>query len=263
MSRVVLLDETPLDLERAGISRFVHEASLASTMDLAHALADQGAPSGTVVVADVQHAGRGRGGKVWHSAAGDGLWFTLLVRDAPTSGLDVLSLRLGLAIADVVSPWCDGAIGLKWPNDVLLHPSPAARHARVSQWRKLAGVLVEARWRDAQIEWIAVGIGLNLRAPAAEVAAGALRDGVPRAEVLEALVPPLREAAQRAGALSEDELERWRARDLAPGRPCVAPAPGIVVGAQADGALRIAQADGSERAHRSGSLIFATEDVSC
>jgi len=263
MSRVAMLDGVPLDLDRSCISRLVHESSVSSTMDLAHTLAHEGALSGTVVVADVQHAGRGRGGKVWHSAAGDGLWCTAIIRDAPASGLGVLSLRIGVVIADVVRPWCDGALGLKWPNDVLLCPTPPPEPARAPRWRKLAGVLVEARWRDAQVEWIAIGIGLNLRVSTTMVPTGALREGVCRADVLHALIPRLRGAAQTAGVLSAAELTTWEARDMAIGRRCSAPERGVVAGVQADGALRVALADGSERTHRSGSLVLVSEDVTC
>jgi len=263
MSRVVMLDGEPLDLARADIGQLVHEASVSSTMDLAHALAQEGAASGTVVVADVQRAGRGRGGKTWHSTAGDGLWCTVIARDAPASGLGVLSMRIGLAIVDAVTPWCDGATGLKWPNDVLLSTAVGPERMVVSSWRKLAGVLVEARWRDAQVEWIAIGIGLNLRVAPADVPSAALRAGVTRADVLHALIPRVRDAAQTSGDLADTELARWSAHDMAVGRRCSAPVPGVVAGVQADGALRVLLADGSEVTHRSGSLIFVVEEEPC
>ncbi len=261
MSHLVMLDGVTLDLDRARISQLVHEVAVGSTMDLAHTLANDGAPSGTVVLADAQYAGRGRSGKAWHSAAGDGLWCTVIERDAPPSGLDVLSMRLGLAIADVVSPWCDGDVGLKWPNDVLVAQSSG------SPWRKLAGILVEARWRDAQVEWIAIGIGLNLRASTSDatsdVSMASLREGVTRAAVLHALIPRVRDAARSAGALTEDELSRWNARDMAVGQACSSPEAGVVARVQADGAVLITKTDGSEVAHRSGSLIFVAEEVTC
>ncbi len=257
------LDGVPLDLERSCISRLVHEASVSSTMDLAHTLAQDGAPSGTVVVADVQHAGRGRGGKSWRSAAGDGLWCTVIERDTPASGLSVLSMRLGLAIADAVAPWCNGTVGLKWPNDVVLGAAPSLGGESSAGWCKLAGVLVEARWRDAQVEWIAIGIGLNLRVSAGDAPSGALREGVTRADVLHALIPRVRLAARAHGAFSAEEVVRWNARDMAIGRACSAPECGVVAGVQSDGALRVTMADGSEGAHRSGSLIFVAEDVTC
>ena len=71
-------------------------ATIGSTMDEAHRLAGEGAPGGTLVIAGEQTAGRGRGGKRWSSAPGLGLWFTLIERPNSPSGLDVLSLRLGL-----------------------------------------------------------------------------------------------------------------------------------------------------------------------
>ncbi len=294
--RFAWLDGVALDLDAADIAQWVHETSVSSTMDRAHALAAEGAPAGTLAVADVQQAGRGRGGKTWASAAGDGLWCTLIERITNRAALDVLSLRLGLAVVEAVAPWCDGPVGLKWPNDVLVvRPGAADGRETVSQdastspqapaspqalpsrpplasLHKLAGVLAEARWRDATVEWVAIGVGINLRVPSGlpgDVRAAALVPGVTRAEVLAALVPRLRTAARVEGTLTAAEQAAWAARDLAAGRPCTQPEPGIVQGIDASGALLVAVPDDSVsgvraiRAHRSGSLVFSEEDIPC
>ena len=62
------------------VHEVVHLANVTSTMDEAHALAQHGAPAGTLIVADEQTAGRGRGGHVWESQAGTGIWCTLIER---------------------------------------------------------------------------------------------------------------------------------------------------------------------------------------
>jgi len=92
------------------------------------------------VIANEQTAGRGRGGKSWQSSPGAGLWLTLIERPADTSGLGVLSLRVGLAAAEALDRFAPEPIRLKWPNDLYIDRS------------KLAGILVEARWREQSVE---------------------------------------------------------------------------------------------------------------
>jgi BirA family transcriptional regulator, biotin operon repressor / biotin---[acetyl-CoA-carboxylase] ligase len=262
----VLLDGESFDLDHAGVSHWVHEARVTSTMDVAHAAAEAGAPSGTVVLADQQDLGRGRSGKTWASAAHRGLWFTLVERDVSGDALDVLSLRIGLALAGVLGPWCDGVLALKWPNDLLLASGAALGTVPASVPRtalaKLAGVLVEARWRAGRAEWVAIGVGINRAIPDAvlpDVRAAAVRRGVSRRAMLAALVPVLRAAVERTGPLDPAELARWRQYDAMRGRACVAPERGMVDGLDADGALRVVLPDGRVARHRSGSLILVEE----
>src|SRR5258705_13323486 len=105
--------------------------STTSTLDVAHRIAAKGAPSGTLVIANEQTAGRGRGGKTWQSSPGAGLWLTLIERPGDTSGLGVLSLRVGLAGAQALDRFASEPIRLKWPNDLYTDSG------------KLGGVLVE------------------------------------------------------------------------------------------------------------------------
>ncbi|MBL0172310.1 MAG: biotin--[acetyl-CoA-carboxylase] ligase [Gemmatimonadaceae bacterium] len=163
----------------------------ASTMDVAHALAADGAPAGLLVVADRQHQGRGRGGNRWESRDGAGLWMTLIERPVDQRVIGVLALRLGLAIADALDPLVEDRIQLKWPNDVMTGRG------------KVAGILVEARWRNASVDWVAVGIGINRRVPPEIKSAAAVREGVSRARLLEAVVPRLRAAVSVQGQLSD------------------------------------------------------------
>ncbi len=259
-----MLDGVSLNLDRAHIARFVHEHAVASTMDLAHELASAGAPSGTVVVSDVQTAGRGRSGKAWQSRAGDGLWCTVLERVPSVTALDVLSLRVGLAVLESAQPLCNHRLGLKWPNDVV-----ARDDAERGVLRKLAGVLIEARWRDAQVEWVAIGIGINMREAHDDLSGSsafrvaALRDDVHRVELLEALIPAVRRAAQCDGSLSERERMRWNDVDAMVGRRCVSPSEGVVVRVESDGALTVRAHDGVITRHRSGSLFLREENATC
>ena len=220
-------------------------ATVPSTMDVAHALGAEGAAAGTLVLAETQTAGRGRSGKNWRSRAGAGIWMTLLERPNDAEALGVLSIRLGLKVAPVLERYAHEAVRLKWPNDLLVSAG------------KVAGILVETRWRDRQVDWVAIGLGVNVHAPRGE-RGGALRAGTRRLDVLAEVVPALRAASRGRGALTAKELERWTARDHAAGRLCRSPIPGRVRGLAADGSLIIEDGRGTALA-RAGSLVLEEE----
>ena len=217
--------------------------STTSTLDVAHRIAAKGAPSGTLVIANEQTAGRGRGGKTWRSLPGAGIWLTMIERPADTSGLGVLSLRVGMAAAQALDRFASEPIRLKWPNDLYTDSG------------KLGGVLVEARWREQAVEWVAIGLGVNVKAPANLEGASGLEAGIERLEVLAELVPALRAATDASGPLSADEREEFNARDLARGKACIEPAVGRVAGITPTGELLVALAD-SVVPFRSGSLVL-------
>lgn len=230
---------------RLGVPHVVLLAETTSTLDVAHGLGEAGAPSGTLVVADRQTAGRGRHGRRWDSPPGAGLWITLLERDLDPAAVALLSIRLGIAAAPVLERFAPAPVQLKWPNDLYC------------DGRKLAGILAEARWRDGRVDYVAVGFGVNVAPPALELATG-LRPGTERLAVLRALVPALRAAAAQVGPLRAAELDAFAARDLAVGRLLDAPVRGRVVGLAPDGALVVEQGSGPVLVH-SGSLQFAQE----
>ena len=221
-------------------------ASVGSTMDVAQMLGAGGTPAGTLVLADAQTAGRGRSGKAWRSRPGAGIWMTLLERPNDGEALGVLPIRLGLKAAPVLQRYADETVRLKWPNDLL------------TERGKLAGILVETRWREGQVDWVAIGMGINVRLPAGETEGAALREGTRRLDVLAELVPVLRAAVRARGALSPVELERWASRDVAAGRRCRSPAPGRVRGLAPDGSL-IIERDGQTALARAGSLVLEEE----
>ncbi len=230
---------------RLGLPRAVALEEVGSTLDVAHRLAPD-APSGTLIVADHQTAGRGRHGRRWSSPAGTGVWLTLIERPSDARALDVLALRCGLYAAEALDALANTTIGVKWPNDLYIGA------------RKLGGILIETRWRGTAPDWVAIGMGVNLRAPALETAIG-LPPDTTRLAVLDRLVPALRRAAAASRHLSDDELRRWQARDIARGRTLASPASGRMSGISASGELLVAQADGSSTAHRTGSLTFADQ----
>lgn len=231
-----------LDLPRVD----AHEA-VGSTMDEAHALAATGAPAGTLVLAASQRTGRGRAGKSWQSAPGAGLWLTLIERPRDASALGVLSLRVGLRLAPVLERWTDAPVRLKWPNDLFVGAG------------KLAGVLVETRWRGVAPDWVAIGVGINLRPPIdGTITASHLNAADPIA-VLAEVIPALRAAAFAEGPLSDAEVAEFASRDLALGQRIAQPADGRVRGIAPSGELLVDTGAGLT-AVRSGSLIFASQE---
>ncbi len=216
--------------------------AVGSTLDVAHRLAPD-AVSGTLILADEQTAGRGRHGRRWASAPGAGIWLTLIERPSDARALDVLALRCGLYVAEALDALAGTLVRVKWPNDLYVREC------------KLAGTLIETRWRGTKPEWVAIGFGLNVLTPDVDTATG-LAAGVTRLSALDCVVPALRRAAVASRHLSDAELTRWRARDLSQGRTVLEPTAGVVSGITAAGEVLITS-DGHTAALRSGSLTFA------
>jgi BirA family biotin operon repressor/biotin-[acetyl-CoA-carboxylase] ligase len=233
-------------VSRLGLRAVVAYDTVGSTLDVAHSLASRGLTAGTLVVADAQSAGRGRMGRTWQSEAGGGVWLTLVERPPAGPALDVLSLRIGLALAPALEQFAASPIRLKWPNDLYVGD------------RKLAGILVEARWRDGVPEWVAIGVGINVRVPGAEPNAIGLVEGTRRVDVLSHAVLAIRDAVQRVGPLSESELRDFATRDLAVGRRCLEPIPGCVLGIDPSGALRV-DVGSDVSLIRGGSLVLSED----
>ena len=224
-------------------------------MDVLHAMALAGASAGTVVTAAEQSGGRGSRGRTWVSPRG-GLWLSVLLRPPNGSGLDLLSLRTGLAVSDALSAMGRGEpIRLKWPNDLMLGE------------RKIGGILCEARWQGESLGWVVVGLGLNVANPIPDT----LQDVVANlAERLPGIAPgllvePMAAAVIAAGCegarLSPGELERFGARDWLHGRSLRSPVTGIAAGIGPDGSLRVRLADGGQAAARGGPVELADPSV--
>jgi biotin-(acetyl-CoA carboxylase) ligase len=120
---------------------------------------------------------------------------------------------------------------------------------------KLAGILVEARWRENRLEWVAIGIGVNIAPPADFPGATGLDPGTRRSDVLAEMIPGIRLAAAATGELTARELIEFDTRDMARGHRCVEPAQGTVRGITPTGELLVALADTVAK-YRSGSLVL-------
>jgi BirA family biotin operon repressor/biotin-[acetyl-CoA-carboxylase] ligase len=133
----------------------------ASTNTLLLERARGGAPAGSVIVCELQSAGRGRRGNDWQSGLGGSLTFSLLWRFAQgAAGLGGLSLAAGVAVVRALASAGVADVQLKWPNDLL--------HAG----RKLGGILIELHGNGLDSTAAVIGIGLNVRLPAS------LRDAI-------------------------------------------------------------------------------------
>lgn len=201
----------------------------------------------SVLVADAQHAGRGRQGRVWQSPAGANLYLSLYRRFAlAPRALGGLSLAVGIACAEALQALGADDTRLKWPNDLL------------ARERKLGGILIELAPQAAVI-----GIGINVRMPVAAMRAveqpwidlAALGLDIPRAALvaalLDALLPAL-DAFERDGLAPF--VARWRALDALAGRRVRVLGGDEVIEGEAlgiadDGALRVATRDGERRFH--------------
>jgi len=136
-------------------------AQVGSTNDVAKKLALQGAPEGTVVVAEEQTAGRGRLGRRWMAPAGTCLLCSILFRPLlPLSRANWLTMLTSMAAADAIEETTGLRVGLKWPNDLIVGPASPGQG-----WRKLAGVLTETGERGGQPDFVIVGIGINVNVP--------------------------------------------------------------------------------------------------
>jgi BirA family biotin operon repressor/biotin-[acetyl-CoA-carboxylase] ligase len=133
--------------------RCIHHDRVDSTSERAFAaIADGSARHGDAHVARAQTAGRGRLGRRWHSAEGEGLYASVVLLPPPPAwDGPLVTIAAGLAVLDAVRELGASRARLKWPNDVLVADA------------KLAGVLVETRGLDPARPHYVVGIGLNVR----------------------------------------------------------------------------------------------------
>ncbi len=223
---------------------------VSSTMDVLHELAASGAPAGSAVVAGEQLQGRGSRGRSWHSPPG-GAWLSVLFRPEIIEGLEVMSLRAGLAVAETIQPLVPALLQLKWPNDLMLSS------------RKVGGVLCEARWQGDNLGWIVVGVGLNVQNDIPEelqssaVALAALVPAITVKSVAGPILAAIRKLDRMAGRLSPAEMSRFAGRDWLRGRPIREPLVGTVRGLSEDGALRVHTTEGSDISLHSGPVELA------
>lgn len=126
-----------------------------STNNDAKRCGEEDDPHGTVVVADIQNAGKGRRGRAWQTLSGTALSFSILLRPAfPAERASMITLVMALAVAEAVEEAMEGSIAvhIKWPNDLVINR------------KKVCGMLTEMTMTPEldEIQYLVVGVGINV-----------------------------------------------------------------------------------------------------
>ena len=212
-------------------------------------LAQQGAPEGTVVLADEQLTGRGRGDRYWHSPAGVGIYCSIVLRPkVMPARAQVITLMAGVAVAKAVSLKTSLSPLIKWPNDILVNN------------KKVAGILLESKTTTASIDHAVIGVGVNVNHTPADLPeqllalASSLRmesgEKVKRGPLIEQILKEMEKLYDRLH--QEDSaviLEQWRSFSATLGQRVRAiqkgtPIEGIAVDINDEGALLLRRDDG-------------------
>ena len=131
--------------------KFHYTTVTGSTNTDALAAAREGAPHGSVFFTDEQTAGRGRGDHGWQSAAGQGLYASVILRPRiAAEHMPLIPLAAGLAAAQAIGIVAGREVDLRWPNDLLIGE------------RKTGGILVESKTEGGTLSFAVVGIGINV-----------------------------------------------------------------------------------------------------
>ncbi len=137
----------------------IFRSQIDSTQNLAKSFGEQGAPEGTVVLAETQDKGRGRRGRIW-TPIPHGVAMSIILRpELPPDQAPHFPLLAGAAIGRAITKSCGLQAGLKWPNDILIHGL------------KVVGILAELDAEMDRINAIYLGIGLNVNAQLSDIPA--------------------------------------------------------------------------------------------
>ncbi len=213
-------------------------------------MANQGAPEGTILMAEEQTAGRGRMGRSFFSPAGSGLYFSLLLRPQKGDPLQI-TVAAGVAVARAVEKVLGLELKIKWVNDLY------------KEDKKVCGILAEGASGEEGLAWCVLGIGLNVYAPRQgfgelDTIAGALLDGKPDDEIRASLTACI---LNEFFALYEGKgayLEEYRRRSYLDGKTVTVlqgetrfPAKVVGIGDQAE---LLVEKDGTVLALQSGEV---------
>ena len=254
-------------LSAAGVRRYLRHTGLSVTVEpqvtstnaILKALAEQGAPEGTALVAASQTEGRGRRGRSFFSPEDTGLYLSLLLRPksdgfAPAA----VTAMAAVAAAEAIEDLSGRPTGIKWVNDVLM------------EGKKVCGILTEAGmdWESGEVNYAVVGLGFNLFTPPGgfpgelHAVAGAAFDGlsVPslRCRLAAAVLDGLLDGYARLG--DHRCWEAYRARSVAPGRPVRIllpgrePEPATALDVEEDFSLSVRLTDGTVKRLSAGEI---------
>ncbi|WP_027408552.1 bifunctional biotin--[acetyl-CoA-carboxylase] synthetase/biotin operon repressor [Anoxybacteroides tepidamans] len=145
-------NEIRLGLKTNTLGQTIHfQEEVTSTQKIAHQLAHEGAKEGTLVVAELQTAGRGRMDRTWFSPKGTGVWMSLILRPPiPPQKTPQLTLLSAVAIAQAIQEVTGLVPDIKWPNDILMNG------------KKCVGILTELQADPDRVHSVIIGMGLNV-----------------------------------------------------------------------------------------------------
>ncbi|WP_207667463.1 biotin--[acetyl-CoA-carboxylase] ligase [Clostridium sp. 1xD42-85] len=130
----------------------IHREVTSSTQIIAHNAAKEHKGHGTIVIADEQISGRGRMNRDWHSKKGDGMWMSMVLQPSlPPYLAPQLTLLTAVALAETIEELTALMPSIKWPNDILFDNE-----------KKCAGILTELQAEQDQIQYVIIGVGLNI-----------------------------------------------------------------------------------------------------
>ncbi len=239
--------------------RVVHYFRTASTNDDALELARQGAPHGTVVLAEEQTSGRGRLGRHWYSEKSRGIYSSILLRPPlPPAAATVITLMAGLAAHRTITQTTGLTADIRWPNDILV------------KGKKVSGILTEMSAEVDRLHAVVVGIGINVNhttmPPELESIATSLRRETgkvwSRLHLLATLLKELerlyrlliagqREAIIQGVAAASSYCRGKRIRVVTASEEYFATTAGL----QENGALRVRRDDGREESLVAGEIV--------
>ena len=113
--------------------------------------ASNGAKSGLIIAAECQTGGKGRFGRKWESESGEGIYFTFLLRPGlPPADIASITLATGYAVCEALREYSGVEAKIKWPNDIVINN------------KKVCGILTEMAAQMDMVDYVAVGIGINV-----------------------------------------------------------------------------------------------------
>ncbi len=189
-----------------------------STNDSAYALAEKGIAEGTVVIAEEQTKGKGRHGRRWESPPKSGVYMSCVLRPgmAPNE-IAKITLVSAVAVAKAIRSFTGLDAMIKWPNDILING------------RKVCGILTEMKAEQDSIDFIILGIGVNINTPLGTLSKGAsslkeellrtARTGnLSRVEFVKKVLESLEEEYSRLRIKGfKPIIEEWRSLSALPG----------------------------------------------
>lgn len=133
------------------VKKVIFMPTVDSTNEECKRLASEGEKEGTLVVADEQTGGKGRRGRLWKSEKGSGIWMSIILRpEISPWNVSSITLVAGLAVSKAVKEVSGLDAGIKWPNDIYVNG------------KKLCGILTEMSAQIQQVDFVVVGIGINV-----------------------------------------------------------------------------------------------------